>query len=62
MRYALVKQSECLTRSLERTISREFLICESMHIRRQPDICWFVTETVDSAEAPHSQYAEGYPF
>jgi hypothetical protein len=22
----------------------------------------FVTETADSAEAPHSQYAEGYPF
>lgn len=33
-----------------------------MCIRRQPDICWMVAETDDSAEAPHSQYAEGYPF
>jgi len=63
MRYALVKQQH-----IEHAARRgrlgggEFLVGESMHIRRQPDICWMVAETDDSAEAPHSQYAEGYPF
>jgi hypothetical protein len=47
---------------MERTISREFLVGKSVHVRRQPDICWFVVETADSAETPHSQYAVGYPF
>jgi len=47
---------------MERKMSREFLVGESMHIRRQQDICWFLAKTADSAEATHSQYAEGYPF
>jgi hypothetical protein len=47
---------------MERKMSREFLVGESMHIRRQPDICSFLAKTADAAEAPHSQYPEGYPF
>lgn len=40
MRYA----PAYLTHWMERKKSTEFLVVESMYIRKQPDICWFVAK------------------